>query len=107
MRQEYDKLIRDLIPQHIAASGKDYQVETMKEGEFRQALRDKLVEEATEAAEASPESLVTELADLLEVVDALMEAEGLTKEQVEQEQARRQQERGSFERRLKLLWTEG
>lgn len=106
MRQEYDKLIRDLIPQHIEASGKDYQVEAMEEDEFRQALRDKLVEEATEAAEASPESLVTELADLLEVMDVLMQAEGLTREQVEQEQARRRQDRGGFERRLKLLWTE-
>ena len=102
MRQNYDKLIRDLIPQHIEASGKGYMVEDA----FRQALRHKLIEEATEAAEASPESLVTELADLLEVVVALMEVEGLSREQINQEQARRRQARGCFERRLKLLWTE-
>jgi predicted house-cleaning noncanonical NTP pyrophosphatase (MazG superfamily) len=106
MRQNYNKLIRDLIPQHIEASGKQYQIEEMSEKEFRQALRRKLVEEAQEASEAGLESLVTELADLLEVMDAVMQVEGITLQQVKEEQTHRQKKRGGFERRFKLLWTE-
>ena len=45
MRQEYYKLIRDLIPQQIESSSKQCAVEEMVDFEFRQSLREKLVAE--------------------------------------------------------------
>jgi predicted house-cleaning noncanonical NTP pyrophosphatase (MazG superfamily) len=78
----------------------------MSETEFQQALREKLSEEAGEAASAPAEELVTELADLYEVMDALIATSGLSEERVRQVQAQRRINRGGFTQRLRLLWTE-
>lgn len=67
---------------------------------------DKLVEEAREAAVADPRDLTTELADLYEVVDALMASYGIAGEAMRAEQDRRRAERGGFEKGIRLLWTE-
>lgn len=100
-----NKLVRDRIPEIIRQAGRDFGVETMKEEEFRQALRTKLVEEAQEAAAATGADLVTELADLCEVMNALMAVYGIDRETVLKEQQQRQIERGGFSRRIKLLWS--
>jgi predicted house-cleaning noncanonical NTP pyrophosphatase (MazG superfamily) len=107
MRTTYNKLIRDRIPEIIHAAGKQCETEIMPEAEYLQALRDKLVEEALEAQKASTADLATELADLCEVMDALMAAHGLSPEQVKQLQAARREERGGFEKRLRLVWSGG
>jgi predicted house-cleaning noncanonical NTP pyrophosphatase (MazG superfamily) len=106
MRKEYDKLVRDRIPEIIRQDGRQCGVEVMPEGEYVQALKDKLVEEAQEAAAAEPEDLVKEPADLYEVVDALMAACGIDREIVVTEQEERRQSRGGFNRRFRLLWTD-
>ena len=106
MRKVYDKLVRDRIPDIIRQSGSECATETFSPDEFRRALRDKLVEEAREAANASDDDLLTELADVEEVVDALLAAYGLTQEDVRRLQDGRRVERGGFTRRLRLLWTE-
>ena len=82
MRKEYDKLVRDRIPEIIRQDGRQCGVEVMPEDEYVQALKDKLVEESQEAAVAGPDDLVKELADLYEVVDALMAACGIERQVV-------------------------
>lgn len=106
MRKEYNKLVRDLIPDIICRDGRDFEIEIMTEGEYQQALRVKLVEEAQEAAAAEPEKLSTELADICEIVDAIMAAYDIERESVIQEQLQRRKSRGGFEKRIRLLWTE-
>ena len=106
MRTEYFKLVRDHIPDIIRSDRHAYDIVTMDEDEYRQALREKLVEEAHEAANANPQKLITELADLYEVIDALEVSYGIKDEEVRSEQERRHAERGGFERRIKLLWIE-
>ncbi len=105
-RKTYDKLVRDLIPDIIRGDGHACAVETLDNEAFRRALRNKLVEEAQEAADASDDDLVTELADLQEVVDALIQAYGYTHQTVAGMQQERRGQRGGFARRLRLLWTE-
>ncbi len=106
MYKEYHKLVRDGIPDIIRRKGKQCEVAEMTEEEYRQALREKLVEEAKEAAQAeAPQELITELADIQEVLDALREVYALPYEAIVQEQARRRAERGGFQQRLRLLWT--
>lgn len=104
MRQEPNKLVRDRIADIICQSGKQCEVAVMPEAEFRQALREKLLEEAGEVAAASSENLVSELADLQEVIDALLRVYGIEREAVVKEQRRKRTERGGFEQRLRLLW---
>jgi len=107
MRKEYHKLVRDAIPDIIHSRGQACEVNVLTEEDYRQALREKLVEEAREVVAASTlVDLVTELADLQEVLDALMKAYAISPEAIRVEQERRRSERGGFERRLRLLWTE-
>lgn len=106
MRQEHHKLVRDKIPDMIERSQNQYSIEQMTEAEYLQALRAKIVEEAQETASASQEEILSELADLYEVIDALAIANNLTKEMIIAEQQKRRQERGGFEQRIRLLWTE-
>jgi predicted house-cleaning noncanonical NTP pyrophosphatase (MazG superfamily) len=106
VRISYNKLIRDRIPEIIRADGKQARVEEMDEPEYRQALLEKLVEEAVEAAQASQDELSKELADLHEVIDAILVAWDIPREDVLALKEERHQQRGGFEKRLKLLWTE-
>jgi predicted house-cleaning noncanonical NTP pyrophosphatase (MazG superfamily) len=105
MYKEYHKLVRDGIPEIIRRQGEHCEVAVMTEEEYRQALREKLVEEATEAAQAATlQELITELADVQEVLDALRATYALAPETIVHEQAQRRAERGGFQQRLRLLW---
>ncbi|HLX56560.1 MAG TPA: nucleoside triphosphate pyrophosphohydrolase [Ktedonobacteraceae bacterium] len=106
MRKEYHKLVRDLIPEHIRMHGDACIIDTMSEEDYRQALREKLVEEAQEACEADVSQLAKELADLYEVIDTLMAVYDISLEQVRAIQERKRREVGGFEQRIRLLWTE-
>ncbi len=106
MRIEYNKLIRDRIPEIIANEGKTYLTEVMEVQDYQQALLIKLVEEAQEAAAAKPDKLMIELADLMEVIQATMQAFEILPEEVRRVQQERQSNRGGFDKRLKLLWVE-
>ena len=102
----YPKLIRNHIPAIIAASGLQCHTTVLAEPAFRSALLAKLVEEAQEVQAAAPGEMLTELADVLEVVDALLTFHQLTLAQVHEVQKRRRQARGGFENRLQLDWVE-
>ena len=105
-KKPYNKLIRDKIPEIIAQSNRQMEVTTLTVSEFENALRDKLVEEATEAKDADASQLIKELADIQEVMQALMRLHSITPDMLQREQERRRLERGGFERRLKLIWAE-
>lgn len=106
MRQTHHKLVRDRIPEIIRKQGKTCEVTTLSEIEYRQALRQKLIEEAQEVAEANPINLLTELADLYEVIDALMGVYGIDSNTLNLIQDQRRAERGGFEQRVQLLWVD-
>ena len=101
MRKEYNKLVRDNIPGIIQEQGREYRTVTMSKAEYLQALRNKLIEEAQEAAEASTQNVI-ELADLYEIIDAVIVAYGIDRELVIKEQRQRRTERGGFDKRIRL-----
>lgn len=114
MRTTYGKLIRDRIPEILEAEGLRYEVARLDDAAFRAALLAKLLEEAGEAAAVGDadaagdaDALARELADLYEVIDAIMELHEIEPAGVRALQARRREERGGFARRLALRWTEG
>ena len=110
MRKEYNKLVRDRIPEIIRKSGRECAIEVMSDPEYRDALWQKLVEEAAEAQDAAAqlelEGITMELADLCEVMDAIMDAYDIQREAVLEVQSARREERGGFARRLRLLWAD-
>lgn len=105
-RESYHKLVRDRIPEIIRADGRHPEIEVMEDDAYRQALREKLVEEAEEAFEADGDALVKELADVLEIIDAMYAAFDIEPAVVRERQKQRRDERGGFERKLKLLWVD-
>lgn len=88
------KLVRDRIPEIIRQQGKTPEIVQISGEKLRQALKDKLVEEAEEVRQA--ENILEELADVQEVVDALIEAYGLDPAAVELARADKKAKRGGF-----------
>ena len=105
-RKTYNKLVRDRIPEIIAADGRQCATEILNENEYGQALLVKLIEEAQEIASAETGDMVTEIADLYEVINALLIAFNLNKDTILAIQKKRREERGGFEKRIKLCWTD-
>lgn len=105
-RITYNKLIRDRIPELIRANGNEFSTEILSDDDYKQALRDKLVEEAHEVAEANYDDLIIELADIYEVLDALMKTYNVEREDVIKKQEQRRLERGAFENKIYLVWVE-
>jgi predicted house-cleaning noncanonical NTP pyrophosphatase (MazG superfamily) len=105
--QRHDKLVRDKIPDRIKAKGERAVVRTLSPMEFEGHILGKLVEEAKEVRSAkTQEDLISELADVLEVVDAICETRGVRFFEVVQEQRRRRKERGAFKKRIFLIETD-
>lgn len=103
----YNKLIRDRIPEILESKSKRYEIRTLDNESYKRSLRAKLLEEAQEVSEApDSESLAEELADVLEVFEALLKAEGLKLEDIQRLQLEKRLERGGFEGGLELLWVE-
>lgn len=106
MRKEYNKLVRDRIPEIIRQDGRQCGIKVIPKKDYIQALKNKLVEEAEEAATANHENLIKELADLYEVIDSLIVVQEIDREAILAEQERRRINRGSFRKRICLLWTD-
>lgn len=94
---QYNKLVRDKIPEILDAKGISYEKRTADTVEYRQALIRKLLEETQEFVEAGePE----ELADVLEVVAALQKLTEYS--DIELIRRKKHEERGGFEGRIIL-----
>lgn len=103
-RKIYNKLVRDNIPEIMRQDGASPETRILDEVEFRKFLRLKLVEEAGEVnAAKTGEDTVKELADLLEVMEAVMRTEGVTETEVRALKEKRRTERGGFEKRIYLI----
>lgn len=99
MATEYDKLVRDRIPEIIEENGETPVVHTADGAEYERRLLDKLEEEVREYRE---EREIEELADVLEVVHAIREREGVSEERLDAIRAEKADERGRFEERIVL-----
>ena len=95
----YRKLVRDRIPEIIEADGKTCICETLSSEDYLHLLDEKLNEELVEYQESKS---LEELADLLEVMQAVVKARGWTVEKLEQVRAEKAAKRGGFEKKLLL-----
>lgn len=95
----YHKLVRDRIPDIIKADGKTCVTEILPDEQYLEMLDAKLNEELAEYQESKS---LEELADLLEVMQAVVKARGWTWEQLVQVQADKAAKRGGFEKKILL-----
>jgi predicted house-cleaning noncanonical NTP pyrophosphatase (MazG superfamily) len=96
---EYDKLIRDKIPEIIKDQGKRAVIEVLDADNYKRYLDLKLGEELKEYLEADS---VEELADLVEVIYAILDYKGVSREDFEKIRTSKVQKRGAFKKRLLL-----
>lgn len=95
----YHKLVRDRIPEIIEADGKTCVFAALSNEDYIALLDQKLNEELAEYQESKS---LEELADLLEVMQAVVKARGWTLEELEQVRADKAAKRGGFERKFLL-----
>lgn len=92
------KLIRDRIPEIVAAKGGALQTRILEPSERLDALFAKLAEESDELREAGNlDHQVEELGDVLEVLRGIANHLGVEWHQVEEIADAKQQERGGFD----------
>ncbi|WP_055563642.1 nucleoside triphosphate pyrophosphohydrolase [Streptomyces atriruber] len=95
-----EKLVRDLIP----AIAPERRYRTADASEMPALLRAKLLEEAGEVARACTEGeIAEELADVMDVVQALAALCGVSPVHLEAMRRRKQRTRGGFGHRVVLL----
>lgn len=97
--KKYDKLIRDKIPEIIEASGSKAVIEVLDNDSYHKYLNIKLAEEFKEYQESGS---IEELADLVEVVYALLDCMGMSREQFEAIRSSKNIDRGAFKKKLLL-----
>lgn len=108
MKQLFQKLVRDRIPEIISAEGKNPVIRTLSGEEFKEELLKKLVEEAKEAAAAGGDKkdLLKELGDVREVLDAIIHEFEIDEGEAAKIQKERREARGGFDKKIFLEYIE-
>ncbi len=98
---KYDKLVRDLIPKIIEESGKKAEMRAAADdAEYIAYLNKKLGEELDEYLKSGD---IEELADMQEVIFALVQARGLSLDEFQALRLKKREERGGFEGRIVMV----
>lgn len=95
----YNKLVRDLIPDIIALDGKSAITRMLSDDEFKTELDNKLLEEVGEYLESND---IEEIADILEVLMAIIKLKGFSYIDVENVMKEKANKRGGFMKKIYL-----
>ena len=101
MKQVYNKLVRDKIPEEINnIEGRKASYKILDDEEYLQELDKKLFEEAHEFVEGHS---VDELADLTEVISTIMKLKNISEEDVEKARKIKNDKKGRFDNKIYLI----
>ena len=97
----FNKLVRDKIPEYLCHKGKKATYEIIEdEKKYNGFLKQKLQEEVTEFLQ---DDSLEELADILEVIYALVESKEHSIKDLENCRIKKLEERGGFKKRIFLF----
>lgn len=100
--KEFNKLVRDLIPDIIRGNGEFCETEILSDEQFLIELNTKLGEEVAEYLQSGE---IEELADILEVILAVLNTKGLSVDDLERIRQEKANKRGGFEKKIFLKTT--
>ena len=100
MKKQINKLVRDNIPSMC----KNPETKILGQEDYTAALKLKLQEEVGEYLQ---DGTIEELADIMEVVEALAENQGSTLREVMEFKQRKQSKNGAFKERIFLISVDG
>lgn len=95
----YNKLVRDNIPEIIKNNGETAHISILSEDTYTAELKKKLLEEANEFIESEE---LMELADILEVAEALAKVKGSSFDEIMELKKIKAAKNGAFEKKLFL-----
>lgn len=102
----HQKLVRDKIPEIIQAENGKYKARVLNEKDFEIELKKKLIEEAEELQKANSKEIVSELADVLELVKSIAVENKIKFSTVEEKQIDKRKKRGGFDKKIFLIWSD-
>lgn len=104
---DYNKLVRDKIPEGILGKGESVQAIELSNEALLISLKRKLIEEGLEVFDA-PDSgaIADEVADVLEVIEALLTTLGISRKEVLARKRTKKDRRGGFEKGVMLVSTQ-
>lgn len=96
-KYQFNKLIRSKLPARMKQEGVIVNSKILSDQEYIAELKRKLLEEAEEVANTTNyKALTEELADVLEVIDAIIKTSKITKADVEQVKLEKRNINGDF-----------
>ena len=100
---EYNKLVRDKIPEIMKANNEKPVIKILDEKEYKENLDIKLQEEVAEYLESGE---LEELADILEVIFAIAESKNYSRDELMGVYQNKHDKRGGFKERIYLVGKE-
>lgn len=93
----YNKLVRDKIPEIIKSKGEEVKFHIADDNEYLEKLKEKLIEESQEFFQSES---VEEMADILEVIDALIKYKGFNSIELKNIREKKSEVRGKFDNKI-------
>lgn len=103
MKDTYNKLVRDKIPEIIRQNGDTPIIELLDDENYFSSLNQKLSEEVAEYME---DYSIEELADIVEVILSIVKYKGVSAEVFEQIRLEKRDKCGGFDSRIALIEVE-
>ena len=105
MEKTFNKLVRDKIPEIIENNNEIPTTRILNDEEYKSELLKKLLEEYNEVINANSNEILEELADMLEVIDAIAKNENKTLDDIISIKNIKKEKRGGFEKKILLIKT--
>lgn len=100
MRVEYNKLVRDKIPQIIKESGRVCEYKVLGDSEIKDALKEKLIEKAQIFSNKPSED---ELSDIYELLNAIVETYDYEPLHIDYLKLQNKESKGTYSHRVYLI----